>query len=148
MYSVPSARCKVAKLRWAATRGRYYEVTLIGEENHFKDSLIFARGAPSIVLNSLEKKLSDPALQAVCLISNDALPMGLGVSASESCDTGLLNAIRSFGLGTDKACPSKQASHYLKWCCSNRADKVRHTNEALLIETKHCGVNIDIIGEF
>ncbi|KAL0517959.1 LOW QUALITY PROTEIN: hypothetical protein Q4I28_007610 [Leishmania naiffi] len=148
LHSVPSARCKDAKLRLAATRGRYYEVALIGEENHFKDSLIFARGAPSIVLNGLEKKLSDPELQAVRLIFNGALLMGLGVNASESCDAGLLNAIRSFGLGTDKACPSKQASHYLKWYCSNRADKVRHTKEALLTETKHCGVNIGIIGDF
>ncbi|CBZ14842.1 galactokinase [Leishmania braziliensis MHOM/BR/75/M2904] len=74
--------------------------------------------------------------------------MGLGVSASESCDAGLLNAIRSFGLGPYKACPSKQASHYLESHCSNRADKVRHTKEALFTETKYCGVNIDIIGEF
>lgn len=142
------AKYKDAKLRFGTTKGQYFELASIEEGSHNKDWATFARGAACIMLNDLKKKLTDPELQGMCLISHGTLPMGSGMSASASYDVALLNAIRSVALATYKAAPQTDPHHYPELHRGSREDKIKLTKQALLIETKYCGVNVGIMDQF
>lgn len=142
------AKYKDSKMRFATTKGQYYELASIEEGAHNKDWSTFARGAACIMLKDLQKTLDDPALQGFCLISHGTLPMGSGMSASASYDVALLNAIRSAALSTYKERPQQQPHHYPELDRGNRDDKIKLTKQALYIETKYCGVNVGIMDQF
>lgn len=143
------AKYNDAKLRFATTKGQYFELDSVGEGEHNKDWSTFARGASCIMLNDLKMKLGDPALRGMCLMSHGTLPMGSGMSASASYDVALLNAIRTVALGLYKQAPMKAGSgHYPELPKESREERIKLVKQALLIETKYCGVNVGIMDQF
>lgn len=137
-----------AKLRFGTTKGQYYELASIDDGQHNKDWTTFARGASSIMLGHLKMSLSDPALQGVCILSHGTLSIGSGMSASASFDVTLLNAIRAAALGLYKTRQPTASCRYPELPKGDRDSKITLTKQALLIETKYCGVNVGIMDQF
>lgn len=137
------------KVRFATTNGQCAALSGVGEGEHNKNWTTFAVGATAISLEALHKTFQDPALSGVCFMSHGSLSMGSGMSASACYAVALLNAVQSVLTKAYQSYPlAKGATHYTELPKGNREQKIALTKQALLIETKYCGVNVGIMDQF
>eukprot|EP00796_Vickermania_ingenoplastis_P004871 gene4871-3492_t len=137
------------KIRFATTKGQSTEISSVAEGEHNKNWTTFAVGATAISLDYLKKTIQDPALSGVCFISHGTLSMGSGMSASTSYGVALLFGIQAAIQESYRRFPKQKGSqHFPELPKGDRDEKITLTKQALLIETKYCGVNVGILDQF
>ncbi|KAG5466410.1 hypothetical protein LSCM4_01561 [Leishmania orientalis] len=74
-------------------------------------------------------------MQATCLISHSALPVGYGTRASASHHVPVLNAICCVALGAFKTCAKKQENLHSMRDDGGRSGGTKRTEQVLLLSS-------------
>lgn len=136
------------KLRFATTRGEYFELDNLGEESHNKAWTTFIHGAAAIRLGHHGVKLGAAPLKGICMMILGTLEMGAGMSASASFGIALLNAFATTITGRHLHVKPTPGRRYAILPSESHEDKIELVKQGRRIETEFCGVQIGIMDQF
>ncbi|ORC92195.1 putative galactokinase-like protein [Trypanosoma theileri] len=136
------------KLRFATTRGEYFELEDLNDKSHNKAWTTFIRGAAAIRLAHHGVKLGAAPLKGLCMMILGTLEMGAGMSASASFDVALLNAFSTTITGRHLHAKTPSGRRYAILPRESHDDMIELVKQGRRIETDFCGVQIGIMDQF